>query len=151
MQILRGPTPSSLFLPIVTLLLASSRWTILTKKLKYRRNCQERSSKQATEAGQNFSVQTTSKLDRRFARSYRKVTTYRTLARRLFELCIAWDVATCCQELITCRSHMQACSFRPPTSMTLYASGVRELQNQRRIQGLQVQTPRRPPTSEFTL
>ena len=38
MQISKGPTPSCLFLPTVMLLLASSRWTILTKKLKYRRN-----------------------------------------------------------------------------------------------------------------
>ena len=51
--------------------------------------------------------------------------------RRLFELCTAWDVATCCLELITYLSHTQACSFRPPMNMTVCASGVRGLQNRR--------------------
>ena len=87
---------------------------------------------------------------RRFVHNCRKGTIFRTLARRVFELCIVWVVATCCLELIIYLSHTQACSFRPPMSMTVCANGVRGLQNQRQIQGLQVQTLRRPPTSEVT-
>ena len=147
MQISKGPTPLNLFLSIVILFLVSLLWTVLMKKL----NCRKRSSKQVTEADPNFSVQITSKLVLRFAHSCRKGTIFRTLARRLFELCTVWDVVTCCLELVICLSHAQAYSFRLPMSMTLCASGVRELQNQRRIQGLQVQILRRLPTSEITL
>ena len=151
MQISKGPTSSSLFLRTVMLHLANSRWTSLMKKLKYGRNCPERSSKRATGAGQNFSVRITSKLDRRFAHSYGKVTTYRILARRLFGWFTVWDVVTCFLGLIIYPSHTQVNSFRPPMRMTACANGVRRLHSPRQTRSSQVRTLRRLPTSEFTL
>ena len=121
------------------------------KKLKYGRNCPKRSSKQATGAGQNFSVQITSKLDRRFAHSYRKVTTFRILARRLFEWFTVWDVVPCFLGLIIYPSRTQVYSFRPPMRMTACASGVRGVHRRRQTRGPQVRTLRRLPTSEFIL
>ena len=135
----------------MTLFLLIFCWTILTKRLKHRRNYQKKSSKLETEADPNFSDQTTSKLVRKSAHSYRKDTTYRTLERRLFEWFTVWDVATCCLGLIIYHSHTQACSFRPPISTTVCANGVRGLRSQRQIRGPQVRTLRRLPTSEFTL
>ena len=149
-QTSRGLTPLSLFLLIVILFQVSLLWTILMKKLKHGKNCRKRSSKQVTEAGPNFSVQTTSKLVRRFAHNCSKGTIFRTLGRKLFVLCTALDVVTCWLESIIHLSHTLAYSSQPPMSMTLCASGVQKLKNQRRIQGLQVQTLRRPPTSETT-
>ena len=122
MQISKGPTSSSLFLLTVMLHLASSRWTYLMKKLKYGRNCPKRNSKRATGAGQNFSVRITNKLDRTFAHSYREVTTYRILAKRLFGWFTAWDVVICFLGLIIYPLHTQVNSFRLPILMTACAN-----------------------------
>ena len=76
-------------------------------------------------------------------------TIFRILARRLFEWLAVWDVATCSLGLIIYPSHAQACSFRPPMSMTACASGVRGLHRRRQTRGPQVLTLRRLPMSEF--
>ena len=150
-QTSRGPTPLNLFLLIVILFQVSWLWTIMTKLRNCRTNCQKKSSNRVTEADQSFLGRITNRLVQNFGLSYGKVTTYRTRARRPFGLCTVWDVATCCLESIIHLSHTLVCSSQPPMSMTLCASGVQKLKNQRRIQSLQVQTLRRPPTSEITL
>ena len=149
-QISRGPTPLNLFPSTLILFPVSWLWTILMKKLKYGRNCQERSSKQVTEVDPNFSVRITSKLDLRSAQSCRKGTISRTRARRPSGLYTVWDVVTCCLESIIYLSPTLACSSQLPITSIQYASGVRGLQNPRQIQGLQVQTLRLLPTSETT-
>ena len=59
-------------------------------------------------------------------------------------------VVTCCLASIIYLSATLACSSRLPMTMIQYASGVRGLQNQGQIRGLQVQTLRHLPTSEIT-
>ena len=115
----------SLFLLIVDVIPGELALDNLDEEAEVRKNCRKRSSKLVTEVDPNYSVRITSKLVRRFAHSCRKGTIFLTLARRLFELCTAWDVATCCLELIIYLFHTQAYNFRLTMSMTLCASGVR--------------------------
>ena len=137
--------PSTLILSPVSWL-----WTIMTKKLNCRTNCQKRSSNQVTEVDPNFLVRITNKLVQNFDQSCRRVTTYRTRGRRPSGWYIAWDVATCCLESIIYLSLTLACSSQLLMTTIQYASGVRKLQNPRQIRGLQVRTRHRLPTSEIT-
>ena len=110
---------------------------------------EKKNSNQATEIDPSFLDRITNKLVQNSGQSCRKAITYHIQARRLYEWYTVWAAVICCLESITCLSQTLVCSSRLLMSLTQYASGVRKLKNQRRIQGLREPTLRHLRTSEF--